>query len=565
MMAPEEQVITPAVIYGAKSTQDRHDSIPTQVEECRQMAEENGWMVVAEFTDEGFSAYSGNRGPGLKQARRAAADAAREYGTTAMLVAQAHDRFARGAGDRPGASESLGEVWHATRRVDVHLRAVEDDEELRDEASVAAIGRRAYIDSRRKSKAVTKGHARRKAKGLHHGQAPLGLESDEGHLRPIEGEAAAVRRMALAYVGGRAPKAIAADLRRDGIARKRGGAMDATTVSAVLRNPIYVKTGIIDAALFEQVTALRIATGKVSRGRRSEGGHLFRGGHLRCGVCAEPMRPRTVKDGRRDFYGCKRHLADRKDCAMPNISRAQVDAAVLAYFEEVWLDVEATRAALAEHLDRHLDEARALRQQAERQAQQAQERLARVRRDYQDGRLDPDDWSEQRADLTAELEAATAEVERLREREQAAKDQLELKDAEAEVLHELTAIRQAVVGHVRRAEGIDAVRSALMQLFDHFVVHPGPLLGAPVPGFQPGPPTAFRDGSDGWIVAHGGPDPWSLDALVAVRAERGRPSPPEDESVEEFERLLAEARRRSRVALRLTTGDDIDGRTVKRP
>ena len=43
------------------------------------------------------------------------------------------------------------------------------------------------------------------------------------------------------------------------------------------------------------------------------------------------------------------------------------------------------------------------------------------------------------------------------------------------------------------------------------------------------------------------------------------PSPPKHESVEEFERLLAEAMRRSRVALRLTTGDNIDGRTVKRP
>ena len=162
MIADTEQV-THAVIYGAKSTQDRHDSIPTQIEECRQMAEENGWVVVGVHQDEGFSAYSGNRGPGLEHARRAAADAAREHGTTCMLVAQAHDRFARGAGDRPGASQSLGEVWHATRRVDVHLRAVEDDEELRDEASVAAIGRGAYIDSRRKSKAVTKGHARWRA------------------------------------------------------------------------------------------------------------------------------------------------------------------------------------------------------------------------------------------------------------------------------------------------------------------------------------------------------------------------------------------------------------------
>ena len=43
---PEERGVTPAVIYGAKSTQDRHDSIPTQVEECRHMAEEKKRDVV---------------------------------------------------------------------------------------------------------------------------------------------------------------------------------------------------------------------------------------------------------------------------------------------------------------------------------------------------------------------------------------------------------------------------------------------------------------------------------------------------------------------------------------
>src|SRR5262245_42547333 len=93
---------TPAVIYAAKSTQDRHDSIPTQLAEARDMADENGWTVVDEFHDEGFSAYSGNRGPGLEAAKVSAARAAAEFGTTAMLIAQAHDRFARGAGDRPG-------------------------------------------------------------------------------------------------------------------------------------------------------------------------------------------------------------------------------------------------------------------------------------------------------------------------------------------------------------------------------------------------------------------------------------------------------------------------------
>ena len=65
---PEEgPMTTPAVIYAAKSTEDKHGSIGTQLEDCRALAERNGFEVVGEFTDEAFSAYSGNRGPGLRE------------------------------------------------------------------------------------------------------------------------------------------------------------------------------------------------------------------------------------------------------------------------------------------------------------------------------------------------------------------------------------------------------------------------------------------------------------------------------------------------------------------
>ena len=75
-MKPEPELMagTPVVIYAAKSTEDKHGSIGTQLEDCRTMAEREGWTVIGEFTDEAFSAYSGNRGPGLAQARQMAAE-----------------------------------------------------------------------------------------------------------------------------------------------------------------------------------------------------------------------------------------------------------------------------------------------------------------------------------------------------------------------------------------------------------------------------------------------------------------------------------------------------------
>src|SRR3954452_17181460 len=96
---------TPAVLYAAKSTEDKHGSIPTQLQDAREMAEREGWEVVGTFSDEGFSAYSGNRGPDLERAKLAAQETAKDHATTCMLVVQHTDRLARGAGDKPGAAD----------------------------------------------------------------------------------------------------------------------------------------------------------------------------------------------------------------------------------------------------------------------------------------------------------------------------------------------------------------------------------------------------------------------------------------------------------------------------
>jgi len=95
-----------------------------------------------------------------------------------------------------------------------------------------------------------------------------------------------------------------------------------------------------------------------------------------------------------------------------------------------------------------------------------------VKLDYQDGKIEADDWTEQRPRLIAERDAAQAEVERSRRQET---DLLSIGDldAESETLLRLAAIRAAVAGEVQEAEGIEGVRSALIRLFDRFILHPG--------------------------------------------------------------------------------------------
>jgi site-specific DNA recombinase len=170
----EQRPFIRAVLYAAKSTQDRHKSIPTQLDDCRQKATEEGWTVVGEYYDEGFSAYSRSRGPGLAEARERCRRAAAASARTAMLVAQHSDRFSRGAGDKPGAPEALSEIWHAERRHDVHLRSVQDDFDLRDSASVANIGARNHADSERKAAATAAGKRRTAERGEWQGIVPDG-------------------------------------------------------------------------------------------------------------------------------------------------------------------------------------------------------------------------------------------------------------------------------------------------------------------------------------------------------------------------------------------------------
>ena len=155
-MPPSSPDRPQAILYAAKSTEDSHGSIKTQLADCRAMAETEGWEIVGEYTDEGFSAYSGNRGPGLEQAREQLASAD-------LLVAQHSDRVARGAGDRPDAADHLVEVVASLRRGGAQLRTCQDDffADPRIGLVMASLmGQRNTEDSLRKSEATKAGKRR---------------------------------------------------------------------------------------------------------------------------------------------------------------------------------------------------------------------------------------------------------------------------------------------------------------------------------------------------------------------------------------------------------------------
>jgi DNA invertase Pin-like site-specific DNA recombinase len=492
----------PAVLYAAKSTQDKHASIPKQLADGRKKCDEEDWEIIGgpgigEFKDEKFSAFTGNRGPDLKAAMVAAERAAEETGQICMLVCQHSDRFARGAGDRPGAADSLIEIWHRMRRVNVHLRSFQNDMMMSKPVLVAVAAEQAYEESKRKSDAVKNGMRERRSKGLPQGgKRRLGYQfvKGEGLLVPDETERLIVARVYDEFLAGRTDEAIARDLLVEGVPTAEGGRWYGATVREILLNPLYkgwlsTKEGVIqgqhepciDSELWQQAQDLRRRRAQSSpgggRGRRSSGKHLFRKGTLRCGICGGPMTPRTTRPGKSrpgrkisETYICLERKCHPDLCSMTPVKRELVDGAVFNYFETVALDVEATKAQLAEAHDRKLSEVRALSEQARAEQHRAEARLAKVRRDYTDDRITAEDWASFRDELTADLKAANAEVDRLASQASESEEWAGWVDAERETLHKLASLRAVIAGELSSQADLDAVRASLTQLFDHFVI-----------------------------------------------------------------------------------------------
>lgn len=516
---------TPAVLYAAKSTQDKHESIPGQLEECREMARDNGWTVVGEYSDEGFSAYSGNRGPDLAAALEAAAKAAADYGTQAMLVAQHSDRFSRGGGDEPDAARALIEIWHAERRRNVHLRSVEDDFDLQSSASVANIGERNRADSERKTKSVAKGMARRAAKGLYTGGRDVFGWAQDGppgakRMRPDPVTAPVVQRIFREYIDGHSQQSISRALNAEvragqGPPAQYGGEWHQGTLAKILRSPFHVglltfRREVIgwgehaDHAIIDVNTFVK-AQRRLDRnartkghggGRRPVGGHLFYGDlKLKCGLCHSSMVPRTESRRRTDagpysIYHCMgRKTHGLRYCRMDVVRREDVDSAVFAYFTSVALDVDATRAALASRLDSTRREREGQLTAAEQDAGWWEGRIEKVERDYLAGHLEAMAYNRALTTATENTEGARRKVAQLQaamERDSAAAQAI---DVDSELVRRLDAIRAAIAGKVQASRDLEALHEALASLFERFTIYPD-----------------VSDADTGWIPEDGGLD-----------------------------------------------------------
>lgn len=357
--------------------------------------------------------------------------------------------------------------------------------------------------------------------GIHVGVAPYGYRWEEGRLVVVPEEAAVVKRIFTEYAEeGRSQREIARRLNRDGIAAQRG-TWTQGTVSKLLRNPTCagrlrfhgdvldgIHEPIIEPHLWVKAEAMRDANTRTRRGRTPSANHLLAGGVLRCGRCGASMyaqtRPQRGNGVTWEAYTCARRQREGLDsCDQPPVKRQPIDEAVWRFVMDTALDIEATKATIIERANVQLMEVEVLRHQAERDVVKVEQARAKIESDYLYGDLPADRYRMLSERLTAEHEAATANVSALGTRHETLSAELEQIDAETAVLAELSAIKAHILGQAREGEraGVQAFPTAIRRLFTGFELIPRGTFGVGIEGIVC--PTQGRSrsiGVDGYLL-----------------------------------------------------------------
>jgi DNA invertase Pin-like site-specific DNA recombinase len=349
-----------AVLYGAKSTEDAHGSIPTQLADGRALAERHGWEVVAERQDEAFSAYSGDRGPGLAAAMALCERIAAEDGVAALVV-QHSDRLARGDGK---TARHLVEIALWALKHDVKIASVQDPQTFGDLLYTVVTGQRNHEDSRRKGLAVKDGMERRRASGKPVGGIPYGyvrrpLMNADGtpvvnrnftvvNERVVDEHAAAVVvEVFEMFAAGLNPGQVARAFNGRGLRTTRGSGWNRTNTLDMLRHrqylgeqgyPRIVSDEQWHAAVNQRDRRDPVSIQKRAGGRPTNTDWLLKG-IVFCRRCGTPLNTRVCR-GKRS-YQCRHSRRATGMCDARPIAAELIEGRVLSHLDVFVGDVEA--------------------------------------------------------------------------------------------------------------------------------------------------------------------------------------------------------------------------------
>lgn len=412
----------PAVIYAAKSSPDEKGSVADQQRVVLERVErEGGRIVVAEpFGEPNVSGYTGERGPQLEAAMRAAVEAAAEHGEAELWVFHS-SRLARGDGRK--GRRSLNLICAQLLYENVQVRSVEDDEFVRNPMLVGIASEQNHKYSADLSSHVRRGLRQKFERGepgggpIPDGYAPLVQMSGGMPVLRRDGKpvivavedptrSPVIRRIFELAAAGVADANIARTLNRDGLRTQAGKVWMRRRVQDTLLNAFYAgqvvwhrgkpdeerregqHPALVDLDVFERIQALRAARDKAVGSNRSPGrpnsNHVL-AGLAHCGRCGDKMRPRVSPYKRKKqggtkarWYECQHQTENDGLCDQERIDAEVVDAAFIAHLESFFVDFDSWIAAVT--MQRTAD-----RGAVERSAHAERERLAAVR--HQEGLL----------------------------------------------------------------------------------------------------------------------------------------------------------------------------------
>lgn len=299
-----------AVIYSRLSrNRDEEQSASTrrQTTACRKLAKERGLNVVAVFTDDDVSAYSGKPRPGYEAMMETVA-----AGETDAVITWAADRLHR-------APRELEDFVDAVDAAGVDVLTVQGG---RVDLSTAAgrmnarmLGTVARYESEHRSARTRAAHEDIAQAGRWHGGLrPYGYRPVDGSLVVVEEEAEIIREVVARIIAGERPGTVAADLNRRGVPTARGSAWTTPTLRTMAASETIAgrrrfRGEDIGPAAWEAIidtgtsTAVRAVLAQGARRGRLPAIALLSGGRLVCGRCGGPMRT-ARRSNKTRLYRC---------------------------------------------------------------------------------------------------------------------------------------------------------------------------------------------------------------------------------------------------------------------
>ncbi len=392
-----------AALY-ARISLDRHGAglgVQRQLEDCRQLAEDRRLQVVATYSDNDISAYSGKRRPGYQ---RLLTDLREEL--VDVVITWHADRLHRS----PRELEEWIEVCDGHGVVTLTVRAGELDLTTAAGRMVARmLGAAARHESEQKSERVSRARQQAASQGRHHGKLGYGYR-DDGTVD--QAQAQIVRDIAKRILANETLHAIARDLNQRGVpspggATWRTGNMRAMIMRGALCGWREWQVGgrgrgcgelvakgdwppILERVTTEELRAL-LENPTRRRGRVAK--HLL-SNVLVCGRCGGRMNGSS--DGQSRRYACT---------AQPGLDRCGRCSVVAEPVET--LIVEAIFAVLSQsRLPAAGNGNTRSAEKAVAEMDEARHRLEELAEDYAAGRISRGEWTAARRVALDRVEAA---------------------------------------------------------------------------------------------------------------------------------------------------------------